>query len=169
MNRPVRLNMDRHTDMIVTGQRHPFKINYRVGFTHEGCLSALDVQMWSNGGCTTDVSILVMSMAMLHMGNCYQCSNIRIRGNVCKTHIPSNTAFRGFGGPQAMIGCETIIEHIAVYLKIDPLKIRQINLYKEGDLTHYGQRLEQWNVPRLLDELIQSSDYIQRQINSHLV
>ncbi len=64
-----------------------------------------------------------------------------------------------------MLACETIIEHIATYLKIDPLTIRRLNLYKEGDLTHYGQRLDQWNVPRLLDELIQSSDYIQRQKN----
>jgi xanthine dehydrogenase molybdopterin-binding subunit B len=91
VGRPVRLNMDRHIDMSVTGQRHSFKVDYCVGFTHEGRLSALDIRMWSNGGCTTDVSIFVMCMAMLHMGNCYQCSNVRIRGKVCKTHLPSNT------------------------------------------------------------------------------
>lgn len=91
VGRPVRLNMDRQTDMSVTGQRHPFKVNYRVGFTRDGHLSALDIQMWSNAGCSTDVSDMIMSMAMLHMGNCYQCSNIKIRGTVCKTHLPSNT------------------------------------------------------------------------------
>jgi xanthine dehydrogenase molybdopterin-binding subunit B len=74
-------------------------------------------------------------------------------------------AFRGLGGPQAMLACENIIEHIATYLKVDPLVIRHLNLYKEGDLTHYGQPLEQWNVPRLLDELVKSSDFVQRQKN----
>ena len=91
VGRPVRLNMERQIDMSVTGQRHPFKVDYRVGFTNEGRFSALDIQMWSNAGYSMDVSLFVMSAAMLHMGNCYQCSNIKIRGNVCKTHLPSNT------------------------------------------------------------------------------
>jgi xanthine dehydrogenase/oxidase len=74
-------------------------------------------------------------------------------------------AFRGFGGPQAMLACETIVEHVASYLKRDPFTIRSHNLFKEGDTTHYGQVLEQWNVPRILDELTKSSDFIQRQTN----
>ena len=72
-------------------------------------------------------------------------------------------AFRGFGGPQAMLACETIVEHVATYLKMDPLTIRRRNLFREGDLTHYGQVLEGWNVPRILDELVESSDFLQRQ------
>jgi xanthine dehydrogenase/oxidase len=72
-------------------------------------------------------------------------------------------AFRGFGGPQAILACETIVEHVAAYLKIDPFTIRCLNLFKEGDLTHYGQSLERWNIPRILDELVKSSDFIQRQ------
>jgi xanthine dehydrogenase molybdopterin-binding subunit B len=91
VGRPVRINMERQIDMSVTGQRHPFKVDYRVGFTNEGRFSALDIRMWSNGGCSADVSIFVMILAMLHMGNCYQCSNVKIRGKVCKTHLPSNT------------------------------------------------------------------------------
>jgi xanthine dehydrogenase/oxidase len=91
VGRSVRLNLERQVDMSVTGQRHPFKVEYKVGFTNEGRLLALDVQMWSNAGCSTDISLGVMFMAMLHMGNCYQCSNMKIRGNVCKTHLPSNT------------------------------------------------------------------------------
>jgi xanthine dehydrogenase molybdopterin-binding subunit B len=89
--RPVRLNMERQIDMSVTGQRHPFKVAYKVGFTKEGRFSALDIQMWSNAGCSMDLSMLIMSMAMLHMGNCYQFSNLKIRGRLCKTHLPSNT------------------------------------------------------------------------------
>ena len=74
-------------------------------------------------------------------------------------------AFRGFGGPQGLFCCETIVDHVASYLKLDPLAIRRSNLYKEGDLTHFGQPLERWNIPRMLDELIKSSDYHQRQKN----
>ncbi len=72
-------------------------------------------------------------------------------------------AFRGFGGPQALLACETIVEHVAAHLKLDPFVIRRFNLYQEGDLTHFAQPLERWNIPRLMDELIKSSDFIQRQ------
>ncbi|CAF5142888.1 unnamed protein product, partial [Rotaria sp. Silwood1] len=165
VNRPVRLNLERHIDISITGHRHPYKIKYKVGFTNEGRFLGLDLQMWSNGGCTLDASRSVMELSMLHVGNTYQFPNIKIRGYACKTHLPSNTAFRGFGGPQAMFACETIVEHIAAYLKRDPLTIRRLNLFKEGDTTHYGQVLELWNVPRILDELSKSSDFIQRQTN----
>ncbi|CAF1261858.1 unnamed protein product [Rotaria sordida] len=163
--RPVRLNLERYIDMSITGHRHPYKIKYKVGFNNEGHFLGLDVQMWSNGGCTLDISEAVMNFAMLYMGNTYQFSNMKIRGRVCKTHLPSNTSFRGFGGPQAMLACETIVEHVAAYLKCDPFTIRSRNLFKEGDITHYGQIIEHWNVPRILDELNKSSDFIRRQIN----
>ncbi|CAF2705216.1 unnamed protein product [Rotaria sp. Silwood2] len=162
---PVRLNLDRSTDISITGHRHPFKIKYKVAFNNEGRFLGLDIQMWSNAGCTLDSSKYVMEHSMFHLGNSYEFPNLRIRGRVCKTHLPSNTAFRGFGGPQAMLACETIVEHVAAYLKCDPFDIRRINLFKEGDTTHYGQVLEQWNVPRILDELNKSSDFIQRQNN----
>ncbi|CAF2744826.1 unnamed protein product [Rotaria sp. Silwood2] len=165
VNRPVRLNLERHIDISITGHRHPFKIKYKVGFTNEGQFLGLDLQMWNNGGCTLDASRSVMELSMLHVGNSYQFPNIKIRGYACKTHLPSNTAFRGYGGPQAMFASETIVEHVAAYLKRDPLTIRRLNLFKEGDTTHYGQVLELWNVPRILDELSKSSDFIQRQRN----
>ena len=91
VGRPVRINMERQIDMSVTGQRHPFKVVYKVGFTKEGRLLSLDIQMWNNAGYSMDMSSAVMSMAMVHMGNCYQISNLKIRGRVCKTHLPSNT------------------------------------------------------------------------------
>jgi xanthine dehydrogenase/oxidase len=89
--RPVRLNMERQIDMSVTGQRHPFKVEYKVGFTNEGRFSALDIRMWSNGGCSMDLSNSIMKVAMIRIDNCYQCSNVKIIGNICKTHLPSNT------------------------------------------------------------------------------
>ncbi|CAF4000431.1 unnamed protein product [Rotaria sordida] len=163
--RPVRLTLDRHTDISITGHRHPFKIEYKVGFTDEGLFCALDIRMWNNGGCSLDTSSAIMEWAMLQMGNCYRFPHIRIRGYACKTHLPSNTAFRGFGAPQAMLTCENVVEHVASYLKRDPLMIRHLNLFKEGELTHYGQALEHWNVPRILEELSRSSDFFQRQIH----
>ncbi|CAF1125466.1 unnamed protein product [Rotaria sordida] len=165
VGRPVRLHLERHIDMSITGHRHPFKITYKVGFTDEGRFSTLDIQMWSNAGCSLDLSESIMEVAMLKIDNCYQFHNIRIRGRVCKTHLPSNTAFRGYGGLQATLACETIVEHVATYLKRDPFTIRRLNLLKEGDITHYGQKLEQWHVPRILDELSQSSDFIQRKLS----
>ncbi len=91
VGRPIRLNMERQIDISVTGHRHPFKIYYKVGFTDEGHFSALDIRMWSNAGCSSDLSVDVMRKAMLHMCNSYQFHNVRIRGRLCKTHLPSNT------------------------------------------------------------------------------
>ena len=89
--RPVRLNLERHTDISITGHRHPFKIQYKVAFNNEGRFLGLDIHMWNNGGCTMDVSRAVMELSMLHMGNTYQFPNMQIHGRVCKTHLPSNT------------------------------------------------------------------------------
>ena len=93
VDRPVRLNMERHIDMSVTGHRHPFKIDYNVGFTSAGRFSVLDIRLWSNGGCSFDLSVNVMTRAMLHIDNTYQFHNVQVRGQVCKTHLPSNTGF----------------------------------------------------------------------------
>ena len=94
MNRPVRLRLDRRVDFAITGHRHPFKVNYRVGFSHEGRFCGLDIRTWSNGGWSIDASKAVMQLSMLHMGNTYRFPNIRIRGYVCKTHLASNTGTR---------------------------------------------------------------------------
>ena len=163
VGRPVRLNIERDIDMSITGHRHPFKVLYNVGFNSEGRFSALDVRLWNNAGYSYDLSMNVMVRAMLHIDNTYQFHNVQVRGQVCKTHLPSNTAFRGFGGPQALFECETIVEHVAAYLKLDPVTVRLRNLYQEGDLTHFAQPLERWHIPRLMEELIKSSDFIERQ------
>lgn len=89
--RPVRLNMERDVDMSVTGQRHPFRIDYKVGFTNDGHFTALDARLWSNAGCTFDLSMAVLERAMLHIDNTYRFDHIRVRGRLCKTHLPSNT------------------------------------------------------------------------------
>ena len=89
--RPVRMNMERDVDMCVTGQRHPFKIDYKVGFTNEGQFTALDIRLWSNAGCSFDLSMAVLERALLHIDNTYRFPNVQVRGRLCKTHLPSNT------------------------------------------------------------------------------
>jgi xanthine dehydrogenase large subunit len=127
--RPVRFVYSKDDDMRFTGKRHPFKIIYRAGFTREGLITAVDLQLYSNGGCSSDLSFAVLERAMLHSDNAYDLPNIRIEGRVCKTNLPSNTAFRGFGGPQGVAGIENIIEEIATALGMDSLDIRQTNCY----------------------------------------
>ena len=180
VGRPVRLNLNRQLDMSLTGHRHPFEMVYRVGFSREGRFCALDLQMWNNAGHSLDQSMRVMRKAMVAIGNTYQLNNLLIRGRICRTHLPSNTgqcrsrletgrrgtvflAFRGFGGPQAMFVTETIVEHVAEHLGVDPLTIRRVNLSRQGDSTLFGQVIDDWNIPRLLDQLIQSSDFFARQ------
>lgn len=85
------MNMERDVDMMVTGQRHPFKFDYKVGFTGEGKFIALDVRLWNNAGCSFDLSMAILERAVLHIDNTYRFPNIRIRGRLCKTHLPSNT------------------------------------------------------------------------------
>jgi xanthine dehydrogenase molybdopterin-binding subunit B len=91
VGRPVRMNIERDVDMSVTGQRHPFKIQYTIGFTKEGQFTALDIRLWSNAGYSFDLSLPVLERAMLHIDNTYRFPNIRVRGRLCKTHLPSNT------------------------------------------------------------------------------
>lgn len=91
VGRPVRMNMERDVDMCVTGQRHPFRIDYKVGFTNEGQFTALDTHIWSNAGCSFDLSMAVLERAVLHIDNTYRFPNIQVRARLCKTHLPSNT------------------------------------------------------------------------------
>lgn len=152
LQRPVRCMLDRDEDMIVTGTRHPFTGRYKIGFDSTGKISAFDVQLFSNGGNTMDLSRGIMERAVFHIDNSYRFDNLRCHGLVCKTNLPSNTAFRGFGGPQGMAVCESAIEKVAAYLNKDATEVRQMNLYQEGDQTHYNQVLEYCTLNRCWDE-----------------
>ena len=169
-NRPARVIYNKDDDMRVTGKRHPFKTWYKVGFDNAGHILAITLDLFSNGGCTCDLSPSILERAMLHSDNAYFLPNVKISGRVCKTNLPSNTAFRGFGGPQGVAGIENIIEAIALHLGKDSLEIRRINCYRDGDrgVTPYGQIVRNNVLPRLFDELAESSDYQQRRadINS---
>jgi len=162
--RPARIVYNKDDDMIATGKRHPFKNHYQVGFTADGEISALNVDLFSDGGAFADLSTAVMSRAMCHVDNAYFLPACRITGSVCRTHQPPNTAFRGFGGPQGVATIENILEEIAAFLKRDAYEIRLKNCYGDGtrDTTPYGQTLVHNTLPRLFRDLHESADYARR-------
>ncbi|XP_021921362.1 xanthine dehydrogenase isoform X2 [Zootermopsis nevadensis] len=164
LNRPVRCMLDRDEDMMISGTRHPFLGKYKIGFTKKGKITACDIKLYNNAGHTLDLSGPVIERAMFHFENAYYIPNARVRGYICKTNLPSNTAFRGFGGPQGMFFAENMIRHIASYLEKDPLEISSMNLYKEGDTTHYNQPLEHCTVRRCWDECLERADYNSRKM-----
>ncbi|MBL8018494.1 MAG: xanthine dehydrogenase molybdopterin binding subunit [Leptospirales bacterium] len=162
--RPTRCGYDKDTDMKVTGKRHPYKSFYKVGFNEEGLIDAVEINYYSDGGCSADLSPSVLSRTLMHSDNAYYLQNVKLTGHICKTNYPSNTAFRGFGGPQGVAAIENIIEEIAQYLKKDSYEIRKLNVYRDGrDTTPYGQVVKNNVLPELFEQLIQSSDYYERQ------
>uniref|UniRef100_A0A452RIH4 xanthine dehydrogenase n=1 Tax=Ursus americanus TaxID=9643 RepID=A0A452RIH4_URSAM len=157
--RPVRCMLDRDEDMLITGGRHPFLAKYKVGFMKDGKVVALKVEHYSNAGNTMDLSQSIMERALLHMDNCYKIPNILGTGRLCKTNLSSNTAFRGFGGPQAMLIAEYWMSEVALTCGLPAEEVRRKNLYKEGDLTHFNQKLEAFTLSRCWDECLASSQY----------
>nr|XP_030713872.1 xanthine dehydrogenase/oxidase isoform X1 [Globicephala melas] len=156
---PVRCMLDRDEDMLITGGRHPFLARYKVGFMKTGKIVAVEVDHYSNAGNSQDLSLGIMERALLHMDNSYKIPNVRGTGRLCKTNLPSNTAFRGFGGPQALFIAEHWMSDVAVTCGLPAEEVRRKNLYREGDLTHFNQRLEGFNLPRCWDECLKSSQY----------
>jgi len=152
---PVKLRLPRDDDMRATGKRHPFLIRYDVGFDAQGHILALDLTLAANGGNVADHTPAVLTRALCHADNCYFLPNVRFRGLPCKTNTVSNTAFRGYGGPQAMLAIETIIEVIARRLGLPVYAVRRRNFYGVGrnDVTPYGMRVEDNIIERLVDEL----------------
>jgi xanthine dehydrogenase large subunit len=163
--RPVRIKLKRQHDMILTGKRHGFLGQYRVGFTAEGKITALDLDLYGDGGWSLDLSPPVLLRAMLHSDNAYYIPHIEVRGRVVKTNKASNTAFRGFGGPQGMIVIEDIIDRIARTLDIPPEVIRERNFYYgtgETNTTHYGQEVYDNRIARVWEEAKANANFAER-------
>jgi xanthine dehydrogenase molybdopterin binding subunit len=162
--RPVKIRLFRDDDQIMTGKRHPFLINYEVGFDDNGKIEAVIVELNTDGGCATDLSFAILERSMLHADNSYYIPNMHVTGKAYRTNLPSNTAYRGFGGPQGVAGMETIIDKIARYLKVDAVIIRKLNFYgvDKDNITHYGQEVELNRLPVLYDKIITTSDYHSR-------
>jgi len=140
--RPVRVRLTRELDMALTGKRHPFLARYTAGFDVDGRITALRLALYSDGGWSLDLSEPIMWRALFHCDNAYRLPAVEVTGRVCRTHKTSQTAFRGFGGPQAMIVIEEIMSLAAQRLSLSGDVVRERNFYREGDTTHYGQRVE---------------------------
>lgn len=164
--RPVLMHLFRDDDQIMTGKRHRFTSTYKAAFNNQGILQAFSVILNSDAGAATDLSRAILERAMLHAENAYYIPNIRIIGRAYKTNLPSNTAFRGFGGPQGMAVIETVIDRIARVLKKDAAEIRRINFYGEGsrNLTPYNEEIVNNHLPVIYQQLMDSSAYHERRI-----
>ncbi|MBM7503950.1 xanthine dehydrogenase molybdopterin binding subunit [Agromyces aurantiacus] len=137
--RPVRVRLTRTQDLTMTGKRHPFHATWRAGFDEEGRILALEATLTSNGGWCLDLSEPVLGRALCHVDNAYWIPDLTVQGRIAKTNLTSQTAFRGFGGPQGMFVIEDILGRVAPLLGIDPAELRERNLYRPGQTTPYGQ------------------------------
>ncbi|MFE3225234.1 xanthine dehydrogenase molybdopterin binding subunit [Nocardia sp. NPDC059228] len=139
--RPVRLRLNRTQDLTMSGKRHGFHAQWRVGFDDHGHIQALDTTLTSDGGWSLDLSEPVLARALCHVDNLYWIPNARFTGRIAKTNKPSNTAFRGFGGPQGMLVMEDLLGRCAPLLGLDPMELRRRNFYRAGQTTPYGQQV----------------------------
>ncbi|MCH7555118.1 MAG: xanthine dehydrogenase molybdopterin binding subunit [Proteobacteria bacterium] len=162
--RAAKARPDRDDDMIITGKRHDFRIDYHVGFDDDGLIRAVDMRHAARCGWSADLSGPVTDRALFHADNCYYYPQVRLVSAPLKTNTVSNTAFRGFGGPQGMLGAERLIEEIAFALGRDPLEIRKANLYggPGRDVTPYHQTVEDNLAPEIIGALERDCDYAAR-------
>lgn len=171
LKRPVKLRPDRDDDMMITGKRHDFVCDYEIGFDEDGRIHAVDAVYAARCGWNADLSGPVTDRALFHMDNCYFYPTVRARSEPLRTHTVSNTAFRGFGGPQGMVGAERFIEEVAFATGLDPLEVRKRNLYggnssSEGlgrNVTPYHQTVEDNIAGEVIERLERSCDYRERQ------
>lgn len=145
-----------------SGHRHAFLCKYKVGFNSNSRILAADLQLFCNAGNSLDLSKAIMTRALLHADVTYKIPNMRVRGRLCKTHSPSNTAFRGFGGPQGSILFEMCMERVAHALGVNCEELRAKHLYGDDDITHFGQKLENCNIQKCWKEVMSSSGYSER-------
>ncbi len=166
--RPVKLRLDRDDDFLITGKRHPFSYDYHVGFDDSGRLCGLQLQMLAHCGFSADLSGPVADRAIFHADNAYFLQDVAITSYRCKLNTQSHTAFRGFGGPQGMVVTEAILSDIARHLGLDPLTVRQRNLYSDEmgetqrNTTHYGMKVEGNILQPLISRLADTACYQQR-------
>jgi len=159
---PVRLTVSREEDMLTQGHRSPFKIEYRLGFMGDGRLHAAEFKVYANSGISLDCSYGVLKRSVNHVDCCYYCPNFRVTGRLCKSNKTSNTAFRGFGGPEGMLAMESGMAAVALKLGMDQAEIRLKNAYREGQITHYHQRLVNPTIGPIFEQLLRTGEYNER-------
>jgi xanthine dehydrogenase large subunit len=162
--KPCKMRYDRDDDMVITGKRHDFRIRYRAGVNSGGRLLGVDFAHYVRAGWSADLTLPVADRAMLHADNAYFVPAIRIESHRLRTNTASATAFRGFGGPQGMVGIERVMDHIAHSLGLDPLAVRRKNFYAKTKVqeTHYGQPVKGFILPDIVKVLVDSSNYEDR-------
>ena len=162
--RPTKMRLPRMEDMSMTGKRHPFYVEYDVGFDDDGLLHGIEMDLAGNCGYSPDLSGSIVDRAMFHSDNAYFLGNATINGHRCKTNTASNTAYRGFGGPQGMVAIEEVMDAIARHLGKDPLEVRKLNYYgkTERNVTHYHQTVEHNVIHEMTAELEESCEYAKR-------
>ena len=157
--RPVRVRLPRELDMALTGKRHPYLARYDAGFSADGRLDGVRITLYSDGGWSLDLSEPVMWRSLFHCDNAYRLPAAEVTGRVCRTHKTSQTAFRGFGGPQAMVVIEEILSQAAARLGLPPHVVRERNMYRDGDTTHYGEEVDGDRLRALWSELKRTSAF----------
>ncbi|KAM5280463.1 aldehyde oxidase 4-like [Ctenodactylus gundi] len=157
--RPIRFILERSNDMLITAGRHPLLGKYKVGFMNNGVIKAADLQYYINGGCSPDESELVIDFVVLKSENAYDIPNFRCRGQACKTNLPSNTAFRGFGFPQATVVVEAYISAVAAHCGLLPEEVREINMYKKVSQTAYKQTFDPEPLRRCWRDCLESASF----------
>ena len=165
--KPIKLRLDRDDDIILTGKRHEFLSEYEVGFNDDGVIKGLKINLSSNCGMSPDLSLAINERALLHLDNAYYISDIEVTNYLCKTNIPTSTAFRGFGGNQGMMAIENIIDNISRYLKKDPIEVRKNNFYQNDkkNVTHYGMSLQDNVINEIFRKLEKTSNYKKRYLD----
>ncbi|MCH8168307.1 MAG: xanthine dehydrogenase molybdopterin binding subunit [Proteobacteria bacterium] len=166
--RPAKVRLERDDDMVLTGKRHAFVIDYEVGFDDEGRIEGIRFEQMARCGWSLDLSAAICDRAMFHADNAYYLPAAEIVSYRCRTNTVSDTAFRGFGGPQGMMGIERVIDEIAFALGRDPLEVRRVNFYEPQDgpgarvMTPYHMAVEDSVIDQIVEELVESSDYAAR-------
>ena len=162
--RPCRVWLNRDEDMAYTGKRHPFYSKYRAAFKNDGHILALDVETYANCGWALDLSLCILDRCLFHLDGCYYIPALKFDGRLARTNLPSNTAYRGFGGPQGFIVTETVLNRAARHLGIDPVDIRRLNYYGDAprNIMQYGAELKDFRIPRMTDGILKSARYAER-------
>ncbi|XP_041592981.1 aldehyde oxidase 4-like [Vulpes lagopus] len=162
--RPIRFILERGDDMLITGGRHPLLGKYKIGFMNNGVIKAADVEYYINSGCTPDESESVIDFVVLKSENAYHIPNFRCRGRACKTNLPSNTAFRGFGFPQATVVVEAYITAVASQCNLPPEEVKEINMYKRISKTAYKQTFNPEPLRKCWKECLEKSSFYARKL-----
>ncbi len=152
LKKPVKILLDRQEDLRMTGKRHPYSADYKIGLNGEGKILAYEVTYYQNSGAFADLSTAIMERTLFHTTGAYFIPNVKATGYMCRTNLPPNTAFRGFGGPQGMFVIEAAIFKASEKMGVPPWKIQKNNLLKEGDAFYYGQKAERVNALKTFEK-----------------